>query len=315
MSETTEDNSNLADTDAGAAPKVSVIIPTYNRAYVLYYALKSVLNQTFQDFEIFVIDDASTDSTPELIESLNDPRIHYIRFETNKKSAAARNAGMRAARGEYIAFLDSDDEWRPNKLEKQVALMDSLSEEWGCCYTGAYVNKIGGLTRNRVYQTTKSGYLVKDLLMNKLVIWTPTFMFRRSCLDEVGFMDEVLVRSQDVDFYIRLLNQYKIKALNEPLVNIYLALNKNLARVASESRFILISKHTELIESMGGFTSRYIYSISDLIQAESFLSEGDIGKGLKLAQQAIFRNPFLPLRRYLAILRHIAKALIRPSAA
>lgn len=300
--------------NAAAAPKVSVIIPTFNRAHVLYYALKSVLEQTFQNFEIFVVDDASTDSTPELVEQFDDPRIHYIRFETNRKSAAARNAGMEAARGEYIAFLDSDDEWRPTKLEKQVALMDSLGEEWGCSYTGAYVNKVGGLTRHRVYNPRRSGFLVRDLLMQKMVIWTPTFMFRRSCLKEVGLMDEQLVRSQDVDFYIRLLEKYKIKALDEPLVNIYLALNKNLAKVAGESRLILIGKHTSLIESMGVFTSRYIYSISDLIQAESLFTEGETMRGLRLARQAILRNPFLPVRRYLAILRHIGLALFGQAA-
>ena len=301
-------------TETGPAPKVSVIIPTYNRADVLYYALKSVLNQTFQDFEVFVIDDASTDATSELIKTFNDPRITYIRFETNRKSAAARNAGMEQARGEYIAFLDSDDEWRLSKLEKQVALMDSLSDEWGCCYTGAYVNKVGGLTRNRVYMPKKSGYLVKELLMNKLVIWTPTFMFRRSCLEKIGLMDEALVRSQDVDFYVRLLEIYKIKALEEPLVNIYLILNKNLAKISGESRRILMAKHTVLIESLGGFASRYVYSMSDILLAESFMIDGDISQGLKLYKQAIIRYPFMPLRRYAAIAQHCVKAFLNPAS-
>lgn len=301
-------------TGGAGAPRVTVIIPTFNRASVLYFALNSVLNQTFQDFEIYVIDDASTDATTELVKSFNDPRIKYIRFETNRKSAAARNAGMEAARGDYIAFLDSDDEWRPHKLEKQVALMDSLDDEWGCSYTGAYVNKVGGLTRNRVYNPTKSGYLVRDLLMNKMVIWTPTFMFRRSCLEHIGLMDEALVRSQDVDFYVRLLEKYKIKALPDPLVNIYLVLNKNLAKVAGESRRILLSKHAPLIESLGGFESTYVYSMGDLIQAESLLSEGELRKGFDLFKQAVLRNPFLPLRRYVAIARHFAAALLRPAA-
>jgi len=128
-------------------PRVSVIIPTYNRVGVLYYALNSVLNQTMQDFEVFVVDDASTDKTPEYVASITDPRVHYIRLPTNRFAAAARNAGMERARGGYIAFLDSDDQWWPTKLEKQVALLDSLSDEWGCSYGGAYVNKTGGLTR------------------------------------------------------------------------------------------------------------------------------------------------------------------------
>ncbi len=290
-------------------PLVTVIIPTYNRASVLYYALHSVINQTVKDIEIYVVDDASTDSTAQLVKSFGDPRIHYIQFDTNKKAAAARNAGMEQARGKYIAFLDSDDEWLPTKLEKQIKCMEALSDDWGCCYTGAYVSKMGGLTRHRVYEPRKLGNLVKDLLMGRLVIWTPTFMFRRQCLDEVGLMDVKLVRSQDVDFYIRLLSKYKIVSIEEPLVNIYLALNKNLARVAAESRCILLAKHKELIDSFGVMPSRYVYSISDMIQAEAFLSEGELVKGLTYFKQAVVRNPFLPIRRYLAISRHIASAL------
>lgn len=289
-------------------PLVSIIIPTYNRASVLYYALHSVISQTMQDFEVFVVDDASTDSTPELIEYFNDPRIRYIRFDENRKSAAARNAGMQAARGKYIAFLDSDDEWLPKKLEHQVRLMDSLSDDWGCSYTGAYVNKVGGLTRHRIYQPRRSGYLVKDLLMGNFVIWTPTFMFRRSCLDHVGLMDTQLVRSQDVDFYIRMLSRYRIASLSEPLANIFLVLNKNLARVAAESRRILYSKHEELIGSLGFFSSRYVYSMSDMIQAEAYLAEGEVAQGWQSFKKAVSRNPFMPLRRYAAFSRRMIKS-------
>jgi len=291
-------------------PLVTVVIPTYNRAGILYYALKSVINQTFQDFEIYVVDDASTDTTEDLIEHFNDPRIHYIRFETNQKAAAARNAAMKKAKGKYIAFLDSDDEWLPEKLKKQVECMEDLSEEWGCCYTGAYVYKMGGLTRHRIYQPTKSGDLVKDLLMGNFVIWTPTFMFRRSCLKDIGLMDRQLIRSQDVDFYIRMLSKYKIASIEEPLANIFLVLNKNLAKVAAESRRILLSKHKGLISSLGFFSSRYVYSMSDMIQAEAFISEGEVPKGLRYFRQAVLRNPFMPLRRYLAFSRHITRALI-----
>jgi glycosyltransferase involved in cell wall biosynthesis len=295
---------------AASAPLVSVIIPTFNRAGVLYYALHSILNQTLQDFEVFVVDDASTDATPELIEYFNDPRIHYIRFSTNKKAAAARNAGMQRARGKYIAFLDSDDEWLPSKLEKQVACLEALSDEWGCCYTGAFVNKVGGLTRHRIYRPRKSGDLVRDLLMGNFVIWTPTFMFRRSCLDEIGLMDERLVRSQDVDFYIRLLSRYKIASISEPLANIFLVLNKNLARVAAESRAILLAKHGELIDSLGFFSSRYVYSMSDMIQAEAFMSDGDMGSAFRSFRRAVARNPFMPVRRYAAFSKRVVSALL-----
>jgi glycosyltransferase involved in cell wall biosynthesis len=286
------------------SPRVSVIIPTYNRVGVLYYALNSVLNQTMQDFEVFVVDDASTDKTSDYIASISDPRVRYIRLPTNRFAAAARNAGMEQATGEYIAFLDSDDQWWPSKLEKQVAQMDSLSEEWGCSYGGAFVNKTGGLTRHRVFRPTKSGYLINDYLMGKLAIFTPTFMFRRSCLQHVAMMDEALVRSQDVDFYIRLLEKYKMAALEEPLVDIYVVLGKNPA-VQAKSNAILLAKHARLIESLGVRSARYVHALGHMVQAESYLMSGQLADGLSSFKKAVKLTPFLPLRRYMAVGRHL----------
>lgn len=100
-------------------PTVSVVIPTYNRAHLVGRAIQSVLNQTYQDFEIIVVDDGSTDNTEEVVKSFNDPRIRYIRHDQNRGGSAARNTGIKMARGEYIAFQDSDDEWLPEKLESR----------------------------------------------------------------------------------------------------------------------------------------------------------------------------------------------------
>ena len=116
-------------------PKVSVVIPTHNRAGFLQAAIQSVLNQTFQDFEIIVVDDASEDQTTEIVRSFSDPRIRYMRHESNKGQGASRNDGIRQASGEYIALLDDDDEWLPEKLAKQVALLDSSPSQVGMIYT------------------------------------------------------------------------------------------------------------------------------------------------------------------------------------
>jgi glycosyltransferase involved in cell wall biosynthesis len=102
---------------------VSVVIPTYNRASLLGRAIKSVLEQTYQDFEIIVVDDASTDNTEEVVRNLRDRRIRYLRHEKNRGGSAARNTGIRAAWGQYIAFQDSDDEWLPEKLKKQMEVL------------------------------------------------------------------------------------------------------------------------------------------------------------------------------------------------
>ena len=107
------------------APTASLIITTYNRARLLPRAVNSVLDQTYEDYELIIVDDCSTDSTPEIIQSFNDPRIRSFRHEANQGLAAARNTGIANARGEYIAFLDDDDECTPNRLADQISILDS----------------------------------------------------------------------------------------------------------------------------------------------------------------------------------------------
>jgi len=115
---------------------VSIVIPTYNRAGLLSRTIQSVLNQTYQDFEIIIVDDGSTDKTEEVVKSFNSKKIFYNRHEENKGANAARNTGIKASRGEYIAFQDSGDEWLPQKLERQMKVFENASPEVGVVYTG-----------------------------------------------------------------------------------------------------------------------------------------------------------------------------------
>ena len=117
-------------------PKVSVVVLTHNRPDMLCRAVSSILNQTFQDFEIVLVDDASTDNTPEVVRGLGDARIKYIRHKENRGEAAAANTGVTSSSGEYIAFLHDDDEWLPEKLGQQVRLLESSPPTVGAVYTG-----------------------------------------------------------------------------------------------------------------------------------------------------------------------------------
>ena len=116
------------------SPLVSVIIPTHNRADLVPLAIQSVLQQTYTNLECIVVDDASTDNTEETVRTIIDERIIYLRHENNKHASAARNTGIKYARGEFIAFLDDDDEWLPTKLEKQVPFLLNLHEKVGMIY-------------------------------------------------------------------------------------------------------------------------------------------------------------------------------------
>src|SRR6056297_1399486 len=117
-------------------PTVSVIVPTYNRADSLPRTIDSVLAQTHDDLELVVVDDASTDDTETVVERYEDDRVTYLEHATNRGGSAARNTGIRASDGDYVAFLDSDDEWHPEKLERQVRELESRSEEWVAAYCG-----------------------------------------------------------------------------------------------------------------------------------------------------------------------------------
>jgi len=202
-------------------PTVSVIIPTYNRAHLVGRAIKSVLDQTYQDFELIVIDDASTDNTEEVVKSFNDERIKYLKHDENKGGAAARNTGIKVARGEYIAFQDSDDEWFSQKLEKQMKVFEAASPEVGVVYTGFWrieSNKKIYIPSEKVAR--KEGNIHAELLRGNFVD-TPTAVVKKDCFAKVGIFDERLPRLQDWELFIRISKDYHFKCVDEPLLISY----------------------------------------------------------------------------------------------
>jgi glycosyltransferase involved in cell wall biosynthesis len=199
-------------------PKVSVVIPTYNRPQFVRSAITSVLNQTFQDFEIIVVDDASTDNTPEVVSGFNDTKIKYIRHEINKGGSAARNTGIRTSSAEYIAFLDDDDEWLPDKLKKQVELLNISSPNVGGVYTGFFkINKASGKIIGQSIPLGEGGF-IDDLIEDNRIGTTSTHLLRRECFEKVGLFDENLPSSQDFDMWVRLSKEFHFEFIKEPLV-------------------------------------------------------------------------------------------------
>ena len=137
-------------------PKVSVIIPTHDRAEYLGVAIASVLNQTFQDFELIVVDDASVEDNLGVIASFHDDRIKFFRHQTRKGGSAARNTGIANSKCDYIAFLDDDDEWFPDKLAQQMAILLASPSDVGCIYTGyVTVDKSTGEIRGQIIPREK----------------------------------------------------------------------------------------------------------------------------------------------------------------
>lgn len=209
------------DAKLNDTPFISIVIPTYNRARFLGRSVRSVLNQTYKNFEVIVADDASTDDTAEIIKTFKDDRIRYIRHESNAGAAAARNTGIKVSRGEYVAFQDSDDEWLPEKLEKQMALFEQVSTETGVVYTGFWRvrnNQKTYIPPDGIKQ--KEGYIHRELLKRNFVS-TQTVVVKKECLEKSGLFDERLPRLQDWELFIRLSKLYEFKYVAEPLVIAY----------------------------------------------------------------------------------------------
>lgn len=184
---------------------VSIIIPTYNRANCIRETITSVLNQTYQNFEIIIIDDGSIDNTKEIIQAFLDERIKYIYQEHNGLPASARNKGLKLAKGEYIAFLDSDDLWFPQKLKIQINFMKEnpsilLVATNGLIFTLKPNMKVLSLKNN-----IKISF--KELLQNNIII-NSSVMMRKNVIQIIGFLDEssVLRYGEDCDYWLRLLN-------------------------------------------------------------------------------------------------------------
>jgi glycosyltransferase involved in cell wall biosynthesis len=182
-------------------PLVSVIIPTYNRAYVVKRTIDSILNQTFPDFEIIVVDDGSKDDTKEVINSYIDNRIKYI-YKSNGGVSSARNVGLKNATGGFICFLDSDDFWPENFLQVMSDKLTANSE-----YCAAYCMRTrlfedGSMQPSYQKEFFASGQIT-ELLFQKTFIQTSTLCFKKNVLDGLYF-DETLTNGEDVDMWLKV---------------------------------------------------------------------------------------------------------------
>lgn len=197
--------------------KVSIVIPTFNRSSSVKKAVESVLNQTYQNFELIIVDDNSNDDTRETISILKDRRIRYHRNKKNLGGSASRNVGINMASSKFIAFLDDDDEWLPEKLEKQIHILEKTKSDFCGVFTGFKYLKEGKVIKRTIPQ--KEGDLYRDLLWSNCIGTTSIFLVKKSCLSEIGNFNEKLPASQDWDLYLRLARKYKFKVIQEPLVN------------------------------------------------------------------------------------------------
>lgn len=202
---------------------VSVILPTYNRAEVIGRAIESVLRQTYTDLELVIVDDGSSDDTKAVVGDFHDSRIRYIQSDKRMGANASRNIGIRNAGGEYIAFQDSDDKWKSDKLEKQMKLFEANSG-LGVVYSRYMRHTVSG-EKVLIPHVNYTKEMLQEEILHTLafnnVIGTPTMVVKKKCFDECGMFDEKLPRFQDWEINIRLAGMYSFGLVDEVLVDAY----------------------------------------------------------------------------------------------
>lgn len=205
-----------SDTDSSFMPDVSVIIPTYNSARYLTQAVDSVLAQTFRSIEVVVVDDGSTDDTGLVLQRYG-ATVKYIR-QQNTGVSGARNTGIKNSTGRYVAFLDADDVWHPEKLERQMAAL-RMAPDCRASYC-AFTVTDPSLVPLEITRARRNGPLLHELIMSGNVVGTPsTVVCERSLLEETGAFDSALSQCADWELWVRLSARSNFIYLDEPLVS------------------------------------------------------------------------------------------------
>lgn len=275
-------------TAQGSTPLISVIMPTWNRAHTLPRAIRSVLAQSWEHLELIIADDGSTDGTRELVERIPDPRLKYFRHQTNRGAAAARNLGLAHARGEYIAFQDSDDEWLLDKLTMQMDTLRSRAGEFGATFGGKLLygrdpgGRFGeGLAAYRPdnLRAVRSGRITSQLLEGNLIS-PQTLLAQAQAVRETGSFDERLPSNEDWEFMLRLSMKTRVLFTNRPVVVAYISgdsISRN--RHAHARAFMTITKkHQALFREQPRLyaqklftTARYLHQLGRYRSAQKFL--------------------------------------------
>ena len=199
---------------------VSVILPTFNRAQTIKRALQSVLNQKEVSFEIFVVDDGSTDETRTLVEEFAREKtgFHYL-FQPNQGPSAARNLGIQAASAPFVAFLDSDDEWLPGKLKAQLEFFDQHPDYFICQTEEIWIRR--GTRVNPLKKHKKYGGFIFEQCLPLSIVSPSCVMMRRELFRQIGFFDETLPACEDYDLWLRTSARFPIGLIQKPYVMKY----------------------------------------------------------------------------------------------
>jgi glycosyltransferase involved in cell wall biosynthesis len=273
-----------------------------------------VLNQTFQDLEILVVDDASSDDTATVRQQVRDPRIHWLRHSTVRGGAAARNTGIAHSRGDYIAFLDDDDEWYPEKLARQMNVILDSPSHVAAVYTGyLIVDRISGSVLDRM-TPSRRGDLHAALLKANPIGGTSSVLLKRACLEKVGLFDESLPSFQDRDLWIRIAREFHFDYVQEPLLTYFVHPKKVWTNLEAliQGLEIMLKKYGSSPAFRKQCSRRYLGFGVRLCEA------GQMAKGREALLKSIALHPYRTrpyLYLVLMLLGHRAFTIVRATRA
>jgi len=275
---------------------VSVVIPTYNRGSVIDGAIQSVLNQTHTDFELLVVDDASTDDTEQVLRSQSDPRIQYIWLEENQGANTARNIGVEEASGEFIAFLDSDDIFTPEKLEVCVTELEKQEDSCAGVFHSMQFKHNGEVAD--IYTVDAGAVTQEDLFGGNPIGGFSDVVFRASIFDKVGSLDEELPAYQDYEFFLRVLENHTMYGIPDVLSTKRDSIPRgDASRISDqldtkvEAQKLLVKEHPDLI-------SKKVKSEFHYTRGFLHMRRGDAAEAQKAFKTAIRVYPTNPLYYY-----------------
>ncbi len=267
---------------------VSVIIPTYKGEDKITAAVDSVLEQTYKNIEVIVVDDNGRGSEHQILTEkamqkyTGRKNVVYIVHEENKNGSAARNTGIRASKGEFLGFLDDDDVFLSEKTEKEVALFNSLSEDYGLVYASCLEH----LTKNttRILEADSTEDFLYRFLCNEIIACSSTVMIRKSVLDKVTQWDESFRRHQDLEFFARVASNYKVACVKDVCVEKF-KLDRNMpkGKTLEDYRIHYLNKMQPIIASFSPKKQKRLYNIHYTEIGKGYVKEKDIKNALKWA--------------------------------
>jgi len=289
---------------------VSIVIPTFKRLKKLHQAIESVLNQTHSSIEILVINDDDSDDNHVLnvIDSFKDSRIKYFKNSRKKGANGARNTGILNANGEYIAFLDDDDEWLINKLEGQLKCLKTKKDTYGGVYSGYLIEKN---KKWEEYIGNVEGRIINEVILDEVKVCTGSnLLIKTETIKKVGLWDEDLLRQQDLEFLIRFLNDYELAFDKNTVVKIY-GHNTPNPKKAFKEREKYILKISNFLKMLPENKMNQFYSDHYRRQAIYLLKMNETRIALKYWKKAIKIN-LISSRKDIKILFFYFKNIYKP---